>query len=190
MTYLIGFFSSLLTNNVVTLGYGISGVSHTSTHRVKKFTLFVIFYLIAGIAMGLSAWGMASFEATYPILQYFEIVIYAVIIAILALIFYGLASAFHASKEFKEDILPFVINTSLYGICLFVSSLISNGNSDIIYIIVNSLGLALGYVCTIVVFKPIAERIEASNAGLGFKGIPLILILLAILCLALGSLSF
>ncbi len=190
MEYLIGFFSSLLTNNITAEGYGISGLAHSSKNRWKQFWLYCIFYIIAGVLMGLFAYGLAVFEADHPRTVYFNIIIYACLIAVLVLIFYGISCAAHQSEEFKQDVLPLIVNSSLLGICFYVTGIISEGNSDIVFILVNSLGLACGYVVTQIVFRPIYDRIQASNAGTGFKGIPLILILLAILCLALGALSF
>ncbi len=193
MTYLIGFFSSLLTNNLAIRGYGITGVEKGAEGRTKHVVLYTILYLVAGLALGLSAYGLNLLEGSYEsleILGYFEVVVYALIIALIAGIYWLVMRAAHVDEESKADLLPLIVNTSLLGICFYVVTLISDGNSDIVFIIVNSLGLALGYLATIAVFKPIAERIRISNAGIGFKGMPLMLILLALLALALGSLGF
>ncbi len=193
MTYLIGFFSSLLTNNLAIRGYGITGVEKGAAGRTKHVVLYTILYLVAGLALGLSAYGLNLLEGSYEsleILGYFEVVVYALIIALIAGIYWLVMRAAHVDEESKADLLPLIVNTSLLGICFYVVTLISDGNSDIVFIIVNSLGLALGYLATIAVFKPIAERIRISNAGIGFKGMPLMLILLALLALALGSLGF
>ena len=193
MTYLIGFFSSLLTNNLAIQGYGITGVGKGAAGKTKHVVLYAILYLVAGLVLGLSAYGLNWLEGSYEsleMLSYFEVVVYAAAIAIVVGLYWLVMKAAHVDEESKANLLPLIVNTSLLGICFYVVSLISDGNSDIVFIIVNSLGLALGYLATIAVFKPIAQRIEISNAGIGFKGMPLILILLAILALALGSLSF
>lgn len=189
MEYLTTFFVSLFAGNLVLTGRGASLVSQYS--EAKRYRpLLLLFYVIAGLAIGASAYGLNLLLDLHPVMQYVQPLFFVLILAILVAVFYALICL---SPKMKENLRPewlgILLNTSLFAVAMSVLSLVGT-TSDIWAIVASACGLPLGYVLTIVVFEPIVERIRISNALKGFKTMPLVLITMAGMCLCFASLTF
>ena len=179
MAYLTTFFTSIFANSVLLDGQGINTVSDFAKIRSKrKFWIFV-FYLIAAVAMGFVAFGYSKLTKwlpgvlpegdnwtwVSPVVEYCQPIILVLAMAILLGLFFLIV---HLSPKMREDIKPeqlsVLLNTSIY--------------------------LPVGYLLSFVLFEPILDRIKASNAPKGFKGIPLMLVTMAGMCLCFASLTF
>lgn len=204
MAYLTTFFTSIFANSVLLDGQGINTVSDFAKIRSKrKFWIFV-FYLIAAVAMGFVAFGYSKLTKwlpgvlpegdnwtwVSPVVEYCQPIILVLAMAILLGLFFLIV---HLSPKMREDIKPeqlsVLLNTSIYAIALSIITLTSR-SSDFLLILVNICGLPLGYLLSFVLFEPILDRIKASNAPKGFKGIPLMLVTMAGMCLCFASLTF
>ena len=202
MTYLATFFTCLFANNVLLQGKGVNFVSDASKTKKGKALLF-FFYLLAAVIVGFVAYGYSMFLQWLPgkisgnenlawltsAASYIEPVVFVLTLAIVLGIFFALIQL---SPKLKEEIKPeslgLLLNTSLFAIALSILALASS--HDILLIVVNVFGLPAGYLLSAIIFEPVLERIQASNASKGFKGAPLMLVTMAGMCLCFASLAF
>lgn len=189
MEYLTAFFVALFAGNLILTGQGASAIDQY--RQAKKFRpLLLLFYLISGIAVGASAYGLSFLENLHPVMQYVAPLFFVLVLALLIALFYALLCLSpKAKEEFQPEWFGLLLNTSLFAIAMSVLTLVGT-TDDILLIVSNCCGLPLGYVLTFVVFEPIVERISISNAMRGFKTMPLVLITLAGMCLCFVSLTF
>ena len=204
MTYLATFFTCIFANSVLLQGKGANSVRDYA--NIKKYRgLLFFFYVVAAIAIGFIAYGYSLFLAnTLPDLigdnadlnwlkdcfTYIEPVVFVLALAFILGIFYALIQLSpKVANDLKPESLSILLNTSLFAIALSIVTLAS-GTDDFLLILVNIFGLPAGYLLSFLVFEPILDRIQASNAPKGFKGAPLMLICMAGMCLCFASLAF
>ncbi len=203
MSYLATFFTCLFANSILLQGKGVNAVSDYAKTKKGKGLLF-LFYLIAAVVIGFVAYGYTYLIDAVPgwiegkegwewlnsAVTYVQPVIFVLAMAILLGIFYALVQL---SPKLKEEIKPesfnLLLNTSLFAIALSILAF-AGGNDDFTLLIVNIFGLPAGYLLSFLIFEPILDRIQASNASKGFKGVPLMLVTMAGMCLCFASLAF
>ncbi len=203
MSYLATFFTCLFANSLLLEGKGVNAVTDYAKTKKGKAILF-LFYLIAAVIMGFVAYGYTYLIDAVPgwvegkesltwlsdTVTYCEPVVFVLAMAIILGIFYALVQL---SPKMKDEIKPesfnLLLNTSLFAIALSILSL-AGGTDDFKLLLVNIFGLPAGYLLSFLVFEPILDRIKASNASKGFKGVPLMLVTMAGMCLCFASLAF
>lgn len=189
MQYLTTFFVSLFANNLILTGKGLNTVEDFHGIKKAKF-LSVIFYFLAAIVLAVTAYVYNLVLADHQSLAYFEPLAFVLVMAVLAGIFYALLCISpKLREEYKPEWISFFLNTSLFTVAYSILALVGSSD-DMLLLVVNAVGLPLGYILSFVVFEPIIERIRISNAMKGFKTAPLVLITMAGMALCFASLSF
>jgi hypothetical protein len=190
MEFLAGFFTSLFANNLVLSGKGVNLFASFATQKTSHKIILFGFYVIAAVILGLVAYLLAAIAAQNEAFRInlipYQILILVGVMVVLTLVFVLITKLCHLD-DLKSDYLNVALNTSLLAIGLIVLSL---QKAEPGLILANIIGLPVGFLLSVFVFEPIADRIEISDAPTAFKGIPLLLISTAALLLACYSLKF
>lgn len=190
MEFLTGFFTSLFANNLFLTGKGVSSLVNTTKDTSKKVGFTLLFYFIAAILLGLVAYGLTYLTDYFADIHYFYVLILVGSLIVISLLYYLITMPFKRAHEaLKEDGLQIILSTATFAIALAIITLVEE-QASLYLLLANIIGLPLGYLLSVVVFRPVVDRIAISNAPNGFKGGPLILISSCIIVLAFSALTF
>ena len=190
MEFLTCFLTSIFSHNLLLAGKGVNAIVGLSVDEKHSHGFIIFYYFITAIILGFVAYGLTFLEKVFADISYFYILILVVTLVVLSLLFYACTIPFKKAHEsLKENAVGIIISTATFAVALSVLTAVQE-QASIWMILANIIGLPLGYVFSIFVFRPIMERIDISNAPKGFKGGPLILITSCLIVLAFSILAF
>lgn len=188
MEFLLSLLTSLFANNIVLHGHGLKDAATFHTH--KRSWILVILFFAEAVILGLCSYGFSYLIKVDEIFKYLSILFFVIISIGCDLVFYALIHKF-APAEIKEEMLhegvSIAINSALLDISLTILLLI---DASVLTTLGTCIGLPLGFICATYVTGAILERVSGSDNPRGFKGLPLVLITIAILALAASALKF
>ncbi len=190
MEFLTGFLTSLFAHNLLLMGKGVNAIVSLSVDNKKSHKYVIIYYFLSALILGFVAYGLNFAEQVLSEIKYFYILILVGALVLISILFYVITIPIKkAHQALKDECVAIILSTATFAVGLAVLTLVQE-QASLLLILANIIGLPLGYVFSILVFRPITERITISNAPKGFKGGPLILITSCIIVLAFSALSF
>lgn len=189
MEFLAVLFTSIFANNIVIAG---KGINDSATFPKKKYSwiLLVLFFLESLILAGMAI-GFKALVVLLPVFKYLSFFIFVLVMAIITALFYLLVMKVFPEtirNELKDEFVSVTVNTALLAIAMVIMT--AKDSVSTLNLFAYALGLPLGYIASTYVFSAILERVNGSTAPKGFKGLPLLILSVAGLCLCLGALSF
>lgn len=190
MEFLTGFLTSLFAHNLLLMGKGVNAIVSLNVDGKKSHKYVLVYYFLTALILGFAAYGLSFAEKVFSDIKYFYILILVGVLVFISLIFYAITIPMKkAHQALKDECIGIILSTATFAVALAILTL-TQEQASLPLILANIIGLPLGYVFSILVFRPITERIAISNAPKGFKGGPLILITSCLIVLAFSALSF
>ena len=187
VAFVLAIMSSMLVDNVVlSRFYGICpflGVSR----KVKSSLGMGIAVVFVIVLATLICWPLYTFVLVPAKIQFMDTVAYILVIASLVQLV-GLFIKKYSPSLYKSlgIYLPLITtNCAVLGV--------AQGNTDqglsFLSSLANGIGTSIGFLLIIVVFSCIRVRLESSNVPKAFKGLPIALIVAAIMAIAFMGLQ-
>ena len=187
VTFILAIVSSMLVDNVVlSRFYGICpflGVSR----KVKSslgMGLAVVFVIVLAT---LICWPLYNFVLKPAGIPFMDTVAYILVIASLVQLV-GLFIKKYSPSLYKNlgIYLPLITTN-----CAVLGVVQSNTDQELSFLesLANGIGTSLGFLAIIVVFSCIRVRLESANTPKAFKGLPIALIVAAIMAIAFMGLQ-
>jgi Na+-translocating ferredoxin:NAD+ oxidoreductase RnfA subunit len=188
MTILGVLLTSFFANNVALTGYGLKTSKELGSFKGKHSWILFCLYFIEALVLG----GVALLlRGKTGVIKYLAILIFVLIMAVCTGLFYLLNE-----KCFKEDVRAemkdnfylVAINSSLLAIATSLFTFSSEVSNTVA--ICSLFFLPIGYLLSSYVFSALYDRVNTPDAPKGFRGMPLLLLCVAGLCLGITMLSF
>ena len=187
MEFIASLFTAIFADNIITYGKGIKDAKEL---RWKKHSwiLFVLF-LVEAVILGGAAIGLRALGKNFDIFQYLSFLILVLLMVLITGGFYLLLKVFpeEIRQGLSHQFVSVTINSALLAIAasLFFAADMSN-----LKLVGLMLGLPLGFLVSTYVIAPLYDRVDSDDAMKGFRGLPLLLLVLAGLVLSLSALKF
>ena len=187
VTFVLAILSSMLVDNVVlSRFYGICPFLGVSK-KVKSSLGMGIAVVFVIVLATLICWPLYNYVLVPAGIPFMDTVAYILVIASLVQLV-GLFIKKYSAPLYKSlgIYLPLITtNCAVLGV--------AQGNTDqglsFLMSIANALGTSIGFLAIIVVFSCIRVRLETSNTPKAFKGLPIALIVAAIMAMAIMGLQ-
>ncbi len=187
ITFILGIISSMLIDNVVlSRFYGICPFLGVSK-KVKSALGMGIAVVFVIVLATLICWPLYNFILVPAGIQFLDTVAYILVIASLVQLV-GLFIKKYSPSLYKSlgIYLPLITTN-----CAVLGVVQSNTDQGLSFLnsLANGIGTSIGFLLIIVVFSAIRVRLETANTPKAFKGLPIALIVAAIMALAFMGLQ-